>query len=70
MSSPEQSWDLLLDRLAENASRNPSKTAIAFLSPGPDGGKLEKKLSYGALAQETTGLANLLLNKGLAKGNL
>jgi acyl-CoA synthetase (AMP-forming)/AMP-acid ligase II len=61
--------DLLLDRLAQNASRSPNKTAVTFLSSGPNGGKVERTLTYSELAKETTSLASRLLESGLSKGD-
>ncbi len=63
--------DLLLKRLEENVSKNPSKIALSFLSPGANGGKLETQLTYQQVEDETNNLAiNLLNNSGLQKGDL
>jgi acyl-CoA synthetase (AMP-forming)/AMP-acid ligase II len=53
--------DFLLDRLAQNVAKDPSKRAIAWITPGPCGGKLERDLTYQALAQETRRVAQQLL---------
>ena len=58
MTSSQNAPSLFLDRLAQNASSHPSKIAITFLSSGPDGGKVEQKLTYSELAQETSALAS------------
>lgn len=62
--------DLLLKRLAENVSKNPSKIALNFLGPGANGGKLETQLTYQQVEDETNNLAMNLLNSGLQKGDL
>jgi acyl-coenzyme A synthetase/AMP-(fatty) acid ligase len=61
--------DLLLDRLGKNASTFATKRAVAFLSPGKDGGKLEREITYAQVEAETTALACLLLEKGLKQGD-
>jgi acyl-coenzyme A synthetase/AMP-(fatty) acid ligase len=68
-SKDNKQWDFLLNRLAENASKEPSKLAMAFLTPGPNGGKLSKQLTYQALEQETSELAARLLESGMVKGD-
>jgi acyl-CoA synthetase (AMP-forming)/AMP-acid ligase II len=68
-SSSGGTWDLLLDRLEENASKYPNKTAVGFISPGPQGGSLQKKLTYQELAQETSNIAAFLLESGIQKGD-
>ena len=65
----EEKWDLLLDRLEKNAQKYPTKTAIGFISPGPDGGTLPKKLTYQELSKETSNLASFLLESGLKRGD-
>jgi acyl-CoA synthetase (AMP-forming)/AMP-acid ligase II len=62
--------DLLLDRLSSNALKFPNKPAASFVSPGPNGGKLDKQLTYQQIEQTTTHLASRLLEHGLAKGDL
>jgi len=69
MRQSDESWDLLLDRLAKNAMSNGSKIAIAFVTPGPDGGKLSLQLSYSEVEAQTTELAMRLRNSGLKKGD-
>jgi acyl-CoA synthetase (AMP-forming)/AMP-acid ligase II len=61
--------DLFLDRMAQNAANSPNKTAVTFLSSGPNGGKVELTLTYSELAKETTSLASRLLESGLSKGD-
>jgi acyl-coenzyme A synthetase/AMP-(fatty) acid ligase len=67
----QQEWDFLLNRLAENAAKHPSKVAMAFVTPGPSGGKLSKQntFTYQQLEQETSGLATRLLESGMVKGD-
>eukprot|EP00554_Chaetoceros_debilis_P015284 CAMPEP_0194124154 /NCGR_PEP_ID=MMETSP0150-20130528/57438_1 /TAXON_ID=122233 /ORGANISM="Chaetoceros debilis, Strain MM31A-1" /LENGTH=762 /DNA_ID=CAMNT_0038817741 /DNA_START=36 /DNA_END=2324 /DNA_ORIENTATION=+ len=62
--------DLLLKRLEEIVSKNPSKIALSFLGPGANGGKLETQLTYQQVEDETNNLAMNLLNSGLQKGDL
>jgi hypothetical protein len=66
---PEEQWDLLLDRLKTNATKDPTKRAMAFLAPGPSGGKIEHELTYAEVEQETSALAQRLLESGLKKGD-
>jgi acyl-coenzyme A synthetase/AMP-(fatty) acid ligase len=61
--------DLLLDRLSQNASKYSSKKAIHFLSPGKNGGKVEREMTYEQVESETTALACMLLEKGIKKGD-
>lgn len=61
--------DLLLDRLSKNATTYSSKKAIHFLSPGKNGGKVERELTYDQVQAETTAMASLLLDKGLKQGD-
>jgi non-ribosomal peptide synthetase component E (peptide arylation enzyme) len=68
MTDSGETWDFLLDRLAENATKQPTKLAVAFVAPGLNGGKLERQLTYQALAQETSDLATRLLESGITKG--
>lgn len=63
------SYDSLLDRLAANAKKHPKMIAAAFITPGPNGGKLAKELSYAELALATDQLARHLLDNGLVKGD-
>jgi acyl-CoA synthetase (AMP-forming)/AMP-acid ligase II/acyl carrier protein len=60
--------DLMLDRLAQNVSRNPAKRAVAFLAGGRNGGSLQKELTYQELETETTKVAKHLIRKGIEKG--
>ena len=68
-SSMASSPGLFLDRLAQNATSFPNKTAVTFLSSGPNGGKVEHALTYSELSKETTALASRLLGSGLSKGD-
>ena len=60
---------LLLDRLEENVKKTPKKVAFSFLSPGVDGGRVAKTLTYDQLSTETTALAVRLLEAGLKQGD-
>jgi acyl-CoA synthetase (AMP-forming)/AMP-acid ligase II len=61
--------DLLLERLAKNVAKAPKKTLLSFISPGLNGGKIQKSFTYEELEQETSDLAQRLLESGLAKGD-
>jgi len=61
--------DFLLDRVAENARRRPTKVAVSFLAGGPNGGKLQSQLTYAELEEETTAIANRLVDAGIARGD-
>jgi acyl-CoA synthetase (AMP-forming)/AMP-acid ligase II len=63
------SCDLLLDRLEQNASKFGTKTAITYLASGPNGGKVEKQLTYSELVQQTNDLAVRLVEAGLSCGD-
>ena len=60
---------MLLDRLASNTAATGSKTAITYLGSGPNGGKVERKVTYAELEQKTIGLAHKLLRSGLKQGD-
>ena len=60
---------LLLDRLDENVKKTPKKVAFSFLSPGVDGGRVTKTLTYDQLSTETSALAVRLLEAGLKEGD-
>lgn len=61
--------DLLLDRLQRNVTDRASKTAVGFLEPGPNGGKILRTLTYEALWQEALQVAAILQQRGLKKGD-
>ena len=61
--------DLLLARLSKNASQYPSKKVIHFLSPGKNGGQVDRDMTYEQVEAETSALAGYLLEKGLKKGD-
>ena len=61
--------DLLLDRLAGNSKTYASKTAVTFLSAGPDGGSIDKQLTYSELEEKSSGLSSRLLKSGLKAGD-
>lgn len=63
------SCDLVLDRLAQNATAYASKKAVTFLDPGKNGGKVKRSLTYEQVETETTALAVTLLDKGLKPGD-
>jgi acyl-coenzyme A synthetase/AMP-(fatty) acid ligase len=66
----KNSHDFLLDRLRQNASRQPSKLAVAFLVSGPDGGQIDQQLTYQQLEQKTSELAGrMLTTTELKKGD-
>lgn len=62
-------YDLLLDRLANNASITPNKTAFSFLSSGVNGGSISASVTYQELQQQTSDLAQRLLKLGLTPGD-
>eukprot|EP00980_Cylindrotheca_fusiformis_P003161 scaffold721_cov131-Cylindrotheca_fusiformis.AAC.51 len=61
--------ELVLDRLNKNVEKNGSKTLFTFLSPGLDGGSLQKSYTYAAFALETSNLAQRLLESGMNQGD-
>jgi acyl-CoA synthetase (AMP-forming)/AMP-acid ligase II len=63
------SCDLLLDRIEQNAAKCPTKTAVTFLTSGPDGGKVEKSLTYQELATKLQVVASRLLSEGIQPGD-
>ena len=65
MASP----DLLLKRLSGNASKEPNKTLFSFIAPSSDGGRVQKSFTYIALEEETSALAQRLLEEGLKQGD-
>ena len=67
--SAKDESDFLLDRLAANAAKTPNKMAVGFITPGPQGGNLQKKMTYKELEEETTRIACFLLEKGVKKGD-
>mmetsp|Transcript_27901 Transcript_27901/g.41180 ORF Transcript_27901/g.41180 Transcript_27901/m.41180 type:complete len:725 (+) Transcript_27901:22-2196(+) len=56
------SSDLLLDRLEQNAVDYASKKATTFLASGPNGGKVERSLTYEELMHEVNFIATFLLD--------
>jgi acyl-CoA synthetase (AMP-forming)/AMP-acid ligase II len=60
--------DLLLERLAQHVIKQPTKNIFSFLSPGPNGGKIQRQLTYQDLDRDTSELAQRLLEAGLVKG--
>jgi acyl-CoA synthetase (AMP-forming)/AMP-acid ligase II len=60
---------LLLERLQKNASKYPTKTAITFLASGPDGGRIESKLTYMELCAEVKDVSFRLHSEGLQPGD-
>lgn len=69
MESSQKAPDFLLDRLTQNAAKYPSKSAVTFLASGPEGGKVEAKLTYSELDQQTSAVASRLLQSGLSRGD-
>ena len=61
--------DFLLDRLAHHALAKPNKIVFSFLSPGLDGGKVQKRFTYYELAQATGHVAEQLVQRGLKRGD-
>jgi acyl-CoA synthetase (AMP-forming)/AMP-acid ligase II len=60
----------LLDRLALHSRQSPNKVAATFLAPGPDGGTVQRRLTYGELDRVTSGLAErLTAREGLNPGD-
>jgi hypothetical protein len=68
-NSTTSSPDLLLDRLAQGVEKQPSKPVFSFVASGLEGGRVQKSLTYEALAKETSELAQRLLEAGLTKGD-
>ncbi len=62
--------DSLLKRLEKNVAKSPDKDALTFLGSGPNGGVIEKKLTYADIEKCTNDLALNLLSSGLKKGDL
>lgn len=61
--------ELLLDRLEANVRQYSAKTALGFLLPGPNGGKLQKTFTYEQLSRETSRVASFLLESGIQPGD-
>lgn len=59
----------LLDRLEKNIEKYAEKQALAFLLPGADGGKIQKKLTYAQLDSEINSVRGLLHSKGIKQGD-
>jgi len=64
-----ESYPMFLSRLEQNVLKYSSKTAVGFLSPGADGGNLQKSMTYKELSAETSKIASFLIEKGLKKGD-
>lgn len=62
-------WDFLLDRLDEHTAKTPDKIAVAFLTPGDNGGKLQTQFTYQELQEVTNQLSKHLIMKGLKPGD-
>ena len=61
--------DFLLDRLAHHAREQPNKIVFSFLSPGLDGGKVQKTFTYNELSQTTSHVTEQLVQRGLMRGD-
>ena len=61
--------ELLLDRIEKNTAKHPSKIAVTFLASGPDGGKVEKALSYHELSTKLLEIACRLQSEGIQPGD-
>jgi acyl-CoA synthetase (AMP-forming)/AMP-acid ligase II/acyl carrier protein len=59
----------LLDRLRENVDKFGSKMIFSFIAPGVDAGRIVSSISYQSLENQTTALAQRLLQEGLKKGD-
>jgi acyl-coenzyme A synthetase/AMP-(fatty) acid ligase len=68
MPKKASKYDFLLDRLEQHVTSQPDKTAATFLSPGPQGGKVQKQYTYSEIHQESTRIAQYLLSQGLKAG--
>ena len=66
---PVPAGELLLDRFSTNVKKNPSKKIFSFIVPGLDGGRIQKSYTYNELAEETSLLAQRLLEAGLKRGD-
>ena len=60
----------LLDRLASHAQSSPDKTVFTFLGSGPNGGKVERTLTYRQLADETDRVASSLVGPAATSTNI
>ena len=70
MVATESKCSLLLDRLEENETKDPTKKAFSFVSSGLDGGNITKSCTYREIQNQTTALAKYLLTcTGLKKGD-
>jgi acyl-CoA synthetase (AMP-forming)/AMP-acid ligase II len=69
MTSTSSSPDLVLERFSENCSKYAAKTLFSFLSPGLDGGRIQKSYTYAAFETESSDLAQRLLESGLKRGD-
>jgi acyl-CoA synthetase (AMP-forming)/AMP-acid ligase II len=61
--------ELLLKRLDYNVTKHASKKLLSFISPGPNGGKLQRQLTYAEVGHETSQMAHRLLEAGISKGD-
>ena len=66
---PVPAGELLLDRFSTNVKKKPSKKIFSFIVPGLDGGRIKKSYTYNELAEETSLLAQRLLEAGLKRGD-
>lgn len=62
-SPTENTPELLLDRLHNNATQHPDQPAVSFYGPGPKGGQLIGQFTYAEFARVTDILATELLSK-------
>eukprot|EP00934_Nitzschia_sp_Nitz4_P008687 Nitzschia sp. Nitz4//scaffold260_size33533//8060//12901//NITZ4_007878-RA/size33533-processed-gene-0.0-mRNA-1//1//CDS//3329544680//8677//frame0 len=69
MTSTQESPDLLLERLARNASHDPNKPVFSMLGSASGGARIAKSYSYAELEDATDTLALYLLTSGLKKGD-
>ena len=63
------SYESLLGRLKENVETRGDKTAVTFLEPGVNGGKVQKSFTYAELWAETSKVALTIKDQGLKKGD-
>ena len=61
--------DFVLDRLEQHARAQPNKIVFSFLSPGFDGGKVQKSFTYYELSETTANVAEELVARGLKRGD-
>jgi acyl-coenzyme A synthetase/AMP-(fatty) acid ligase len=61
--------ELLLKRLDYNVTKHASKKLLSYISPGPNGGKLQRQLTYAEVGHETSQMAQQLREAGISKGD-